>query len=1203
MATLCDTRQQIVLGLKEIKREVSANVDSLDKQIVIEKQYIQKLDEYIEKNFPNLEEGDVLTQDFSKLLKKVFPGNSKIQTAIALKSLLLTNNSWAKMAEEHLLYNMPTGYKPKRGIIDIAELPEASLNVLYKLVRSQAMSDALGFGKGIYGKLVVSHATPRSVATKDPTGAYFETSQNTINYPRNVSIRINDFLQSPIQRKSKLNYGWKDIIQEIDNSIDKLLKSDYPKMIKGNIKLEPKADLRRRLIRFFILNMKGDARNQTIIRLHKDGQYYEIASTYRASGFYHDISDEDARLGKVGKEPIFINDGYVPLEEFQGGKFFIDFRAIGKRGVKLQQEIIKQQKRFRPLDDELFEYQDKEWNDSVKRIIKAINYTFKLSPQEFNYAIDMIEGKKGFLPKGQDRAAYEDNIRVKLRPNMEIFKMLSEVMSKTAVFTDYWDAPNQKKSNHFPASYHPVRLPDIYKKLTNSLKSKIQDYEILLEQAIESNDEAQQRVLAKEIQTLQNQIKRYNVMSAELRGMTLDVVAGAESSEGELIPSIQIQKFAKRVTNSIPPLNMRATDDAYYHALKSIMGAIERNNMLAGLVFNLGRKGMTPNIAKEMINNYKVPFGFNNIQSGMGPFNTSNEAITGKLNKIPFVNISPRKFDSATRALSGYMSAQLLGGLPTAIQNITAVIQNMHDQGSKLTVSAITEYLSKDEGNSWEDLIQRSGVTNFRDLFSKALTNDFIDDSIELNTHKKIMAAVIKYLGYRKFLGIQYKTNNVTNDKAYEEFEKDINKILDESPAYVAKYENPIDVPTAEEAKATIKEIRRKQRRNIVAKLINFSISREVDYVPYVGNNVFTKLFRQGVLPKLSIIGKAMEKVPFASMAKGEQAIRTVSFILGIRKAQEAGILNPGSPKDFLAGGENFHQYDLAIEIGTLFSRMANFGLTPQEAPQSFYSSAGNFIQKFRIWGVQKYASDYNTLKNGFMSTLKKAETDLLTEKNKTTRQRLKQGIIYLKLFTRALSQGGLANVPLPGFGLKLPKLREKNPDLAKSYSFFRLQSVLVPFFELVMFNQFLVPGARYAISRIRPISPLAGMRSDLMAHLFILPKVAIMIWLFMDDEDEAEQAWADAIYSAFRNSNFGMPVITLSEFIFSMTTGYTIKYGNLKQIDADKRNFDDTIVGQALQLSIPGKPLLDLTLYEGIKQVKAPAELNRYLDLQFFKD
>ena len=96
MATLCDTRQQIVLGLKEIKREVSANVDSLDKQIVIEKQYIQKLDEYIEKNFPNLEEGDVLTQDFSKLLKIVFPGNSKIQTAIALKSLLLTNNSWPK---------------------------------------------------------------------------------------------------------------------------------------------------------------------------------------------------------------------------------------------------------------------------------------------------------------------------------------------------------------------------------------------------------------------------------------------------------------------------------------------------------------------------------------------------------------------------------------------------------------------------------------------------------------------------------------------------------------------------------------------------------------------------------------------------------------------------------------------------------------------------------------------------------------------------------------------------------------------------------------------------------------------------------------------------------------------------------------------------------------------------------------------------
>ena len=1197
MATLCDTRQQIVLGLKEVEREVSANVDSLDKQILIEKQYIEKLDEYIEKNFPNLEEGDALTEEFSKILKKVFPGNNKIQTAIALKSLLITNNAWTTIAQEQLLYTMPTEYKPKRGIIDIAALPEAKLRVLYYNVRKQAMSDAEGFGKGLYGKFVVRHGTPRAVASQDPTGAYFETSQNTINYTRNVSIAINDFLQSPIQRKSKLNYGWKDIIQEIDNSIDKLLISDYPKMIKGNIKLEPKADLRRRLIRFFIFSMKGDARNQTLIRLHKDGQYYEIASTYRASGFYHDISDEDARLGKVGKEPIFINDGYVPLEEFQGGKFFIDFRAIGKRGIKLQQEIKKQQERFRLLDDELFEYQDKEWNNSVKRIIKGINYTFKLSPQEFNYAIDMIEGKKGFLPKGQDRAAYEDNIRTKLQPNMEIFKMLSEVMSKTAVFTDYWDAPNQKKSNHFPASYHPVRLPDIYKKLTNSLKSKIQDYEILLEQAIESNDEVQQRVLAKEIQTLQNQIKRYDVMSAELRGMTLDVVAGAESSEGELIPSIQIQKYAKRVTNSIPPLNMRATDDAYFHALKSIMGAIERNNMLAGLVFNLGRKGMTPNIAKEMINNYKVPFGFNNIESGMGPFNTSNEAITGKLNKIPFVNVSPRKFDSLTRSLSGYMSAQLLGGVSTALQNVTAVVQNMHDQGVLLTISAIGEYAKKGEdGNAWADLIQRSGVTNFRDLFSKALTNDFIDDSIELDTHKKIMAAVIKYLGYRKFLGIQYQTNNVTNDKAYEEFEKDINKILDESPAYVAKYENPIDVPTAEEAKATIKEIRRKQRRNIVAKFINFSISRETDFVPYIGQNIFTRAFRKGVLPTVDYISQLVAKVPFLTMSTGEQAIRTVSFILGVRKAQEAGILNPGSPKDFLAGGENFHQYDLAIQIGTLFSRGANFGLTPQEAPQSFYSSAGNFIQKFRIWGVQKYASDYNTLKNGLKSTLTKAETDLLTEKDKTTRQRLKQSIIYLKLFARATLQTRL------GFA-RMKNLRKTNPDLARALAFVRLQSILVPFFDLVIFNPFIAPGARFVAMRIKPISPIAGMRSDLMSHLFLLPKVLLMLWLLADDEDKAEKAWANIIYSGFRNSNLGMPVITLAEYAFAMTTGYSIKYGNLKQIDADKRNFDDTIVGQALQLSIPGKPLLDLTLYEGIKQVKAPAELNRYLDLQFFKD
>ena len=150
-----------------------------------------------------------------------------------------------------------------------------------------------------------------------------------------------------------------------------------------------------------------------------------------------------------------------------------------------------------------------------------------------------------------------------------------------------------------------------------------------------------------------------------------------------------------------------------------------------------------------IINYFKVPFGFTDIKSGLGPISLSTDDIVMRLRDLG-IRVSPQVAQEWFRIGSSIMSGQYLSGIGTTVQNMTALQQNVINWGWDSLTNALETYKEDTEG--WRDFIQRSGVIEFRDFFNKTLTADYIHDTIELDVHRKILGEILRYYNMKRLL-------------------------------------------------------------------------------------------------------------------------------------------------------------------------------------------------------------------------------------------------------------------------------------------------------------------------------------------------------------------------------------------------------------------------------------------------------------------
>ena len=625
-------------------------------------------------------------------------------------------------------------------------------------------------------------------------------------------------------------------------------------------------------------------------------------------------------------------------------------------------------------------------------------------------------------------------------------------------------------------------------------------------------------------------------------------------AEGEAVPMIRNQKHMQRFSDTINPLHMRADSASYHTALKRTMSTIERNLLIANIIEQMGR-AESDNVRDMILNYFKVPFGFTDVKAQLGPMNLGTDNIVSKLNRIPGINVDPNVAQEWFRIMSSTISAQYLSGVGTAIQNMTAVQQNKMDWGFGVITKA--QEALKEDPDGWTDFIQRSGVVEFRDFFNKSLTADYIHDSIEIDTHEKILGEIMRYYAMKrifkknkgKLRGVYSKAKSV---KDLEDIlQKEIQKIIAASPNYM-KWEGKNYIPS-EGRVVNRKNILKTERiKKFAQKYVNWAITKEWEFSPVIKKittkTILPKMIKAGPGALFKYISDIVANSPF-TMSAGEEKIRTISFIIGVQRAMEHGIIKT-APIGELKGED----LKLAMEFGMLYSRAANFGLTPQDAPSMFHSPVGGgFVGKFKIWSIQKFAKDWNTWKKG-LNSMMEYEDVLTTIGSAKQRKSWKAFFKNLRKFYAELFREFYRKDPSTGKRFRYltsNNTRMNNHEFAQLRDFLLIQGPLTLFMDIILFGPAGGYMIRYAMRKFG-LQSVGGMRSDLLG-LMLMP-LTITIRALWEDEDEDVTRWA--VSNLLRHSFIGLGPQKAFDTIWSIMNGIInnesedLKHGIYEAVD-----------------------------------------------------
>ena len=253
-------------------------------------------------------------------------------------------------------------------------------------------------------------------------------------------------------------------------------------------------------------------------------------------------------------------------------------------------------------------------------------------------------------------------------------------------------------------------------------------------------------------------------------------------------------------------------------------------------------------------------------------------------------------------------------------------------------------------------------------------------------------------------------------------------------------------------------------------------------------------------------------------MSDTEQYIRSISFVIGIRRGQKTGYLPSGNPWDFDANDRN-----RAISMGSSYQEFTNFGLSTQDVGQYNWGDMGKLTGKFKYWSQQKAGLDMRIIRDAIIGfkdfeNIKGTKGDLIDSK-----------AIY-KLM-KSLGQ---------------KETHKTNPEAARFWRFLLWQGLPTIFFDFFIKPVEFVPGVRSWFYNVPGLRPLRGLGSDVLSMALALPvtiplRIFLGGMLFGDDEDP-EKDVKDIYKYYMRKTYFGYVPIWSAESILQFA--YTLMMG-----------------------------------------------------------
>jgi len=1001
----------------------------------------------------------------NKKINELYGKNSeRKKLAIKIRAIMDSNESLAEyilqFAIEHIGENQKIGtevaqdkngnlIQVKRHLV-LSRFPLASLKVIYREALKPSFSTE-GVGIMNFDGILTPLITPKQRSLKEPSGAFFVMTQAVKVYTDRVANRIVKFTRG--------KEGMDSVLINVESLVD--LPLNKPSATKESY------------VELFSMFMDGR------VFLNDNGEWMIMADygPIRNERNFVQFFDKSNDIRHGWQNPTPLKD-FTPANR-KKGHFYIDMTP------EIKKRFINLAKQARKIDDSVLPYFEKEMKSSLEMIANELHKAFPNLKKEEVFQI-LFRGKTPLSKQVSDK------ILSKLTPEqLEMYDMLYKTFEPMIQdeFIIVTGSKVEKRENHWPGQYNEdlfkPMLDQLIMQLDNAVKEITDSYE-------KKEDSEGNKYSSEELNHLRKTIRIYNsklnyaiVVSRKLDGYPVDVV------HNHIAALTNDNKFFKRITGAYDRRQVRTDGAVYYDYLRNMSGTVERNILISKLIKsivmskNLNSSKMHKIVSESAINHFKVPFHGTDIYrkgflNRILPTPRTTEDVTKMLNRIPGAKLTEMQLNKIYRAISGYLSGTYLSGLRTTVQNKTDALRNMIYSSFNETRKAY-DLLQGEFKDAINKIIEMSGIIEFSDFFSRSMVSGVVDRQVEATVADGILKAIMD------FHNSNMKTKN-RRKKAenLKKFEETVLMYLKRSKSIFKPSDYLKMGLSKEQIKRRRKEIKLNKLVMFSNRLVQFAIEKDYVFIDAIKQRPWSKFSKKSAelavfsYKQITTLGQKG-----LTMSATERFIRSLSFVIGLNRAQKAGLMRQDVMWYEFTDTKDINE---AIKIGRNYQERVNFGLSTQAVGEYFYNGWGMLQGKFKYWANQKFGADVRLFSEAYssMKSIEKIESNSI------------DGKAIGRLMKTMLTNKGSS-------------LRTSAPEVAALKKFFSTQLPLTIGLDIITLGVFpmfpLFKYLRQVMYYTGGSNYLRGFTSDLVSLAFAVVFIpALILNGNMEDEEEMER-------------------------------------------------------------------------------------------------
>ena len=660
----------------------------------------------------------------------------------------------------------------------------------------------------------------------------------------------------------------------------------------------------------------------------------------------------------------------------------------------------------------------------------------------------------------------------------------------------------EKKKNHWPTLFNKDLYVGMLTNMKDSFEAIVKEFGDAVKSKLDSEGNPMSKkdmVRAKQI--LAEYTSKLNTAESIL--LRIDDYP-VDLQHNQIIALTRDNKYFKRITNAYDLRQARVDTGVYFDYLKNVMTTIERNRLSASLIKSLRLSSqnnsahMHKAVSKASINLFKVPFHSTDIYrqgffTRMFPQLSTVEGINSILNwVVPGRNKTAQHLNNTFRIIASYLTGVLLNGPHTTIQNRLDNLRTIMQFGFKARRDAVKLLEDPDIREKIQAIVEKSGITEFSDFFSRSMINGIVGQEIEADVSDIILTAMMDYHDAKMKVDKGSRSSKEYNRIKKEFFEK-VNDALQKSESIMNAQDYFNTMLPKEDAKTRRARVKQDKKLYFTNKLVQFAIEKEFvfkdaiftsswsgfkNWMKKMGNKLAKEGRRDTARLYIEYTKNFMGKD--FTMSGTEKFIRTLSFVIGANRVVNAGLVK--EDKEWWNYTDE-RDIQKVIEAGRIYSEKMNFGLSTQATGEYNYNSLGNLMGKFKYWSQQKFGNDVRLFQEAYTSvkpleSIKKGKFAFLSTAPKLAKRMFKGNRV----------------------------LRIANPEVHALRNFLLWQGLPTIAIDYAVLG--LIPAGSMMKKFLYTMTGIPGLRgwsSDLMTLTFTLPSVIIASLLGADFDDEED--------------------------------------------------------------------------------------------------